>query len=68
MDNMLTVKEVAEKLGVTTACVRGYHKRGLLPFKANGKKGKGEERLTPAAAVESFKMPAKGRKGGANNG
>ena len=59
---LLTVKQTAEEIGVSTVQVTRYHREGLLPFVSNGKRGRGESRLTPLSAARDFVRPKPGPK------
>jgi len=62
MDEELTVKEVAERLGVSTVQVTRYHTSGVLPYHEAGKRGRGMARLTLASDLEKFQRPRRGPK------
>lgn len=59
---LLTVKQVAEALEVSTVTVTRYHREGLLPYVELGKAGRGVRRLTPCKALDGFVHPKPGPK------
>lgn len=59
----LTIKEVAERLEVADQVVRRWCRQGKLPnaYQLPIKTGNGQVWMIPAADLESFQKPDKGR-------
>ncbi len=53
-EELLSVADVAARLGISTQMVSYYHRQRELGYRAIGKAGRGEKRLTPTVAIEEF--------------